>query len=73
MEKYNLVSQAIDNNPLNQFKKFKFWCTHLLNKSANLLQATTDWIVETGDFNQPNKIVDEEDKGASGYAYFAGN
>ena len=68
MQKYNLVTQAFDNKPLFQFKKFKFLVNPLTKQipatSADLLQAATDWIVETGNFEQSNKIAGEEDKGA---------
>jgi adenine/guanine phosphoribosyltransferase-like PRPP-binding protein len=68
VQKYHLVTQAFDDQPLIQYKGFKFLVNPLTEQipatSAELLQATTDWIVETGNFKQPNKIVGEEDKGA---------
>ncbi|HAY83568.1 MAG TPA: adenine phosphoribosyltransferase [Chloroflexi bacterium] len=64
----HLVRQAFDNKPLIQFNQYKFLINPLTEQipatSAELLQAATDWIVETGDFSLANKIAGEEDKGA---------
>jgi adenine phosphoribosyltransferase len=64
----HLVIRAFDNQPLVHFEKYKFLINPLTEQipatSAELLQATTDWIVSEGDFNQATKIVGEEDKGA---------
>jgi len=64
----HLVIQSFDNQPLVQFKEFKFLINPLTEQipatSTELLQAATDWIVEEGDFNQATKIGGEEDKGA---------
>ena len=64
----HLVIQSFDNQPLVQFKEFKFLINPLTEQipatSTELLQAATDWIVEEGDFNQATKIGGEEDKAA---------
>ena len=64
----HLVIQSFDNQPLVQFKEFKFLINPLTEQipatSTELLQTATDWIVEAGDFNQATKIGGEEDKGA---------
>lgn len=68
MKNKHLVIQAFDNQPLVQFNKYKFLINPLTEQipatSANLLQAATDWIVATGEFDQATKIAGEEDKGA---------
>jgi len=60
MSKKHLVSQSFDNQPLISFEKFKFLINPLTEQipftSAELLQATTDWIVEVGNFEQATKI-----------------
>jgi adenine/guanine phosphoribosyltransferase-like PRPP-binding protein len=64
----DLVIEAFDNQPLIQFGKYKFLINPLTEQipatSAELLQATADWIVAEGDFDQATKIGGEEDKGA---------
>jgi adenine/guanine phosphoribosyltransferase-like PRPP-binding protein len=68
MTNKELVKQAFDNQPLIQFGNYNFLINPLTEQipatSAELLQAATDWIVETGNFNHATKIVGEEDKGA---------
>ena len=68
MQNKHLVIEAFDNQPLIQFEKYKFLINSLTEQipatPAELLQATTDWIVAEGDFNQATKIGGEEDKGA---------
>lgn len=64
----HLVIQTFDNQPLIQFKEYKFLINSLTEQipatPAELLQAATEWIVAEGDFNQATKIAGEEDKGA---------
>lgn len=68
MTNKKLVIQAFDNQPLVQFRGYKFLINPLTEQipatSAELLQAATQWIVEAGNFNQATKIAGEEDKGA---------
>lgn len=68
MDKYNIVTQAFNDQPMIQFKAQKFLVNPLTEQipatSAQLLQAATDWIVEAGDFSRADKIAGEEDKGA---------
>lgn len=63
-----LVLQAFDNQPLVRFGEYKFLINSLTEQipatTAELLQATTEWIVAEGDFSQATKIAGEEDKGA---------
>lgn len=63
-----LVTQAFDNKPLLQVGEYKFLINPLTEQipatSAELLRATTEWLIEVGDFNHANKIAGEEDKGA---------
>jgi adenine/guanine phosphoribosyltransferase-like PRPP-binding protein len=64
----DLVIKAFDNQPLIKFGKYNFLINPLTEQipatSAELLQATTNWIVAEGDFNRATKIGGEEDKGA---------
>jgi adenine phosphoribosyltransferase len=68
MPNRSLVTQAFDNQPLTQVGDYKFLINPLTEQipatSAELLRATTEWLVEVGDFNRANKIAGEEDKGA---------
>ena len=68
MQNKHIVIKAFDNQPLIQFKEYKFLINSLTEQipatPAELLQAATDWIVAEGDFNQATKIAGEEDKGA---------
>ena len=68
IQNQNLVIEAFNNQPLIQLGKYKFLVNSLTEQipatSAELLQATTDWIVAEGKFNQVTKIAGEEDKGA---------
>jgi len=68
MTNKKLVIQAFDNQPLVQFRDYKFLINPLTEQipatSAELLQAATQWIVEAGNFNHATKIAGEEDKGA---------
>lgn len=64
----SLVQAAFDNKPLLPFGKFNFLVNPLTEQipatSAELLRATSEWLVEAGDFHKANKIAGEEDKGA---------
>ncbi len=64
----HLVIQAFDNQPLIQFNKYKFLINPLTEQipatSTDLLRATAEWLVESGNFSTANKIAGEEDKGA---------
>jgi adenine phosphoribosyltransferase len=68
MHNKHLVINAFENQRLIQFGEYKFLINPLTEQipatTAELLQATTDWIVAEGDFNQATKIGGEEDKGA---------
>jgi adenine/guanine phosphoribosyltransferase-like PRPP-binding protein len=68
MSSKHIVIQSFDNQPLIQFNQHKFIINPLTEQipatSAELLQATTDWIVEAGNFMNATKIAGEEDKGA---------
>ena len=68
MQNKHIVIKAFDNQPLIQFKEYKFLINSLTEQipatPAELLQAATDWIVADGDFSQATKIAGEEDKGA---------
>ena len=63
-----LVIQNFDDQPLIQIKGHKFLINSLTEQipatSAELLGATTAWLVEVGEFERANKIAGEEDKGA---------
>jgi adenine/guanine phosphoribosyltransferase-like PRPP-binding protein len=64
----HLVIQNFNDQPLIQIKGYKFLVNSLTEQipatSAELVQATTAWLVEVGDFERANKIAGEEDKGA---------
>lgn len=68
MTNKQLVIDALDDQPLVPVGEYKFMINPLTEQipatTAELLRATTDWIVEAGDFGGANKIVGEEDKGA---------
>jgi len=68
MQYMSQVIQALDDQPLVGFGEYKFLINALTEQipatTAELLQATTDWIVAEGDFSQATKIAGEEDKGA---------
>ena len=68
MKNQHLVIQNFDDQPLIQIKGYKFLVNSLTEQipatSAELLQATTAWLVKVGDFERANKIAGEEDKGA---------
>ena len=63
-----LVIQNFDDQPLIQIKGHKFLVNSLTEQipatSAELLGATTAWLLEVGEFERANKIAGEEDKGA---------
>ena len=64
----SLVQAAFDNKPLLPFGNYNFLVNPLTEQipatTAELLQATSQWLVEAGDFHKANKIAGEEDKGA---------
>jgi len=64
----SLVQAAFDNKPLLPVGDFKFLVNPLTEQipatTAELLQATTKWLVEVGNFQAATKIAGEEDKGA---------
>lgn len=64
----NLVLAAFDNKPLLPYGKYNFVVNPLTEQipatTAELLRATTAWLVEMGDFHKATKIAGEEDKGA---------
>lgn len=66
--KFQRVLDAFDDKPLVQRGQTNFLINPLTEQipatSAQLLQDSTDWLVEVGDFEAANKIVGEEDKGA---------
>ncbi|MEJ2263942.1 MAG: hypothetical protein P8X95_10885, partial [Anaerolineales bacterium] len=68
MNNQHLVIQNFDDQPLIQVKEHKFLINSLTEQipatSAELLGATTAWLVEVGEFERANKIAGEEDKGA---------
>ena len=61
------VIQALDDQPLVQFGKYKFVINPLTEQipatTAELLQSATNWLLAEGNFKQATKIVGEEDKG----------
>lgn len=64
----SLVQASFDNKPLLPVGDFKFLVNPLTEQipatTAELLQATTKWLVEVGNFRAATKIAGEEDKGA---------
>ena len=64
----SLVQASFDNKPLLPVGDFKFLINPLTEQipatTAELLQATTKWLVEVGNFQAATKIAGEEDKGA---------
>ena len=64
----SLVQASFDNKPLLPVGDFKFLVNPLTEQipatTAELLQATTKWLVEVGNFQAATKIAGEEDKGA---------
>jgi adenine phosphoribosyltransferase len=64
----DLVYQAFDEKPLVDTGEYKFLINPLTEQvpatTPELLQAATEWIIETGNFDEANKIAGEEDKGA---------
>lgn len=64
----SLVQASFDNMPLLPVGDFKFLINPLTEQipatTAELLRATTEWLVEVGDFRKATKIAGEEDKGA---------
>ena len=67
MRYMNHVIQALDDQPLVQFGKYKFVINPLTEQipatTAELLQSATNWLLAEGNFKQATKIVGEEDKG----------
>lgn len=63
-----LLRAAFDNKPLLPFGKYKFLVNPLTEQipatTPELLRATTQCLVEVGDFQKATKIAGEEDKGA---------
>ena len=63
-----LVVQSFDRKPLVEVAGHQFIINPLTEQvpatSAELLRETTKWLLSEGDFDQANKIVGEEDKGA---------
>jgi adenine phosphoribosyltransferase len=68
MTNKSLVQAAFDDKPLLPFGKYNFLVNPLTEQipatTAELLRATSEWLVEAGDFHKANKIAGEEDKGA---------
>ena len=68
MTNKSLVQAAFDDKPLLPFGKYNFLINPLTEQipatTAELLRATSEWLVEAGDFHDANKIAGEEDKGA---------
>jgi len=64
----DIVIQAFDRKPLVNYGEYKFLINPLTEQipatSAELLRATTDWLISEGDFKRADKIAGEEDKGA---------
>lgn len=68
MTNKSLVQAAFDDKPLLPFGKYNFLVNPLTEQipatTAELLRATSEWLVDVGDFKKANKIAGEEDKGA---------
>ena len=68
MTNKSLVQAAFDDKPLLPFGKYNFLVNPLTEQipatTAELLRATSEWLVDVGDFQKANKIAGEEDKGA---------
>jgi adenine/guanine phosphoribosyltransferase-like PRPP-binding protein len=64
----DIVIQAFDRKPLVTYGEYKFLINPLTEQipatSAELLRATTNWLISEGDFKRADKIAGEEDKGA---------